>query len=152
MHINSISSSSFGAKLSPELQSKMIVLGKYLRRTGRPDEYEELKHHASIIRETFPNETIKVKPFTQLGIIYDMEHNPVYQVPVTSYNIYLERFGENDVALLREPKHSPVFKLELQDVRSMGKRLASLAERISVLDRHPQYSKEVTQKIINDLL
>lgn len=152
MQINAISNASFRAKLSPELQSKMVVLGKYLKRVGQPHEYAELKHHARIIKETFPEGNIKIKPFTRSGVIYDMNDTPVYKIPVTNYNIYLERFGENDVALLKDPFFSPMFKLSLQDVRSMGKRLESLAAHIRVLDKHPQYSEEITQQIINDLL
>lgn len=44
MNINSISNANFCAKLSPELQSKMVVLGKYFKRTEQTYDYEELKH------------------------------------------------------------------------------------------------------------
>ena len=149
MQINSISNANFGAKWSPEMESKLISLGKHLLRDEKYDEYAELYQHAQRIKEMFPDNQIVLKPGTRLETIYDIHDKPAFKMPSTRYGLYLERFGENDISLGKDVIFNPQFRLTLEQVAEISRRLERASNKINAQNAH---DKEIEERVINELI
>ena len=68
------------------------------------------------------------------------------------YGIYLERFGENDIALGKDLIFTPQFRLTLEQVAEMSRRLESAHNRISFIEKNSSKSADITARVMNELL
>ncbi|MCR4880383.1 MAG: hypothetical protein K6A44_00300 [bacterium] len=153
MQVNSINNTAFGAKFSRDLESKVIAYGKYLQRSKRFDEYEELKNSAQVIKTLFPEGTIKVKPNCKFEIIRDINGIPVFKIPIHRAGVFLERYGEADVSLVKNGLLSVNSKIELEQIKEMASRLQSYRHFLEhKVFSTPEKEMELTQKVRRDLL
>ncbi len=152
MKINAVNNTSFQAKFSPELESKVVALGTHLLRDGNYADYNEMKRCAKIIKEVFPNGTIKLKPTSRIEIVYDINDKPIFKMPTTRYGIYLERYGENDIALGRDSIFSSQFRMSLEHFTEMSRRLSCANDRINYIEKASPEKKEIIKRVIDDLI
>lgn len=152
MNINSISQSNFGAKFSPELESKLIACGKLLKRSNKAEEYEQLKEATHTIRNLFPEGTIAVKPVCKLEIIKDINGKELLKMPVYRANIFLERYGETDVSLIKNGLLSANCKLELEHVKEIANRLQRYKRFMDSVESTPEKEAALETIIKKDLI
>ena len=153
MNIGSINNINFGATFSRDLESKLIAHGKYLQRSNQTKEYEELKKNVQVIKAIFPDGRIVVKPTCKLEVISDLSGQAIFKIPVQRAGIFLERYGEADVSLIKNGLLSTNFILEPAHIREIRARLERYKHFLDVKIKTNEFKEaELSNKVKNDLL
>ena len=152
MQINSVSNYSFRAKFSPELESKLIACGKLLKRGNKTEEYEQLKEATHTIRSLFPEGTIVVKPICKFETIKDINGKELLKMPVCRANLFLERYGETDVSLIKNGLMSTNCKLELEHIKEIATRFLRYKRFMDSVKSTPEKEAALEAIIKKDLV